>query len=213
MGTSSARSDPAVLGATANPTPVARLRPPTVTEVPIGVTLAGADCPAIGDRSGLGGCLSEATVMGVRSEPSNAASELAHRNVTLLNDRDFMRRDGLSLCTEDFVRYDRRRMTAQPPADRQGWLDAMFMFAELAGGQWPTFQLTETVAVRGRRLAANRWTVGVGEVGEVEFIVVSRANEAVDKNEVIYFFDPEDIDEALTELDRLHSEVERGEQG
>jgi hypothetical protein len=67
-------------------------------------------------------------------EPSNAASELARRNETLLNDRDYMLRDGLSMCTEDFVRYDRRRMTAQPPADRQGWLDAMITFEGLAGG-------------------------------------------------------------------------------
>ena len=121
-----------------------------------------------------------------------------------------MLRDGLSMCTEDFVRYDRRRMTAQPPADRQGWLDAMITFEELAGGQWPTFELTDTVAIRGRRLAALRWTMGVGEVGEVEFIVVSRANEAADKMEVIYFFDPEDVDEALAELDRLDTEL--GEQ-
>ena len=141
-------------------------------------------------------------------ELSNAASELANRSATLLNDRDYMLRDGLSMCTEDFVRYDRRRMTAQPPADRQGWLDAMITFEELAGGQWPTFELTDTVAIRGRRLAALRWTMGVGEVGEVEFIVVSRANEVADKMEVIYFFDPEDMNEALAELDRLHTEIE-----
>lgn len=133
--------------------------------------------------------------------------------MALLNDRDFMLRDGLSLCTHDFVRYDRRRMTAQPPADRQGWLEAMITFEELAGGHWPTFDLTETLAVRGHRLAANRWTMGLGESGEVEFIVVTRANEPVDRMEVVYFFDPEDVDAALAELDRLHSEVEGGEPG
>jgi hypothetical protein len=119
-----------------------------------------------------------------------------------------MLRDGLSLCTEDFVRYDRRRLTAQPPTDRQGWLDAMFTFEELAGGRWPTFELTETVAVRADRLAVNRWTMRLGDVGEVEFIIATRTNEAIDKMEIIYFFDPEDMDEALAELDRLHAEIE-----
>lgn len=165
-------------------------------------------CPAIGD----GRWVVEATVVDMGTEPSNAASELAARVMPLLNDRDFMLRDGLSLCTDDFVRYDRRRITAQPPTDRQGWLDAMFTFEELAGGQWPTFEIGETVAVRGHRLAANRWTMGLGEVGEVEFIIVARANEAVDKQEVIYFFDPEDLDEAVAELDRLYAAVERGDQ-
>ena len=99
-------------------------------------------------------------------------------------------------------------MTAQPPADRHGWLDAMITFEELAGGQWPGFDLTETVAVRGRRLAANRWTMRLGQSGEVEFIVVTRTDDAVEKLEVIYFFDPEDLDEAVAELDRLHAEIE-----
>ena len=141
-------------------------------------------------------------------EPSNAASELAYRTMTLMNDREFMLRDGLSLCTEDFVRYDRRRITAQPPADRQGWVDAMFTFEELAGGLWPTFDLTETVAVRAGRLAVTRWTMSLGDIGEVEFIIAARTNEAIDRMEVIYFFDPGDMDEALAELDRLHAEIE-----
>ena len=156
----------------------------------------------------IGDCLTAATVLSVGIEPSNEASEAAYTNMRLLNDRDFMLRDGLSLCTEDFVRYDRRRMTAQPPADRHGWLGAMLAFEELAGGQWPSFELTETVAVRGRRLAANRWTMTLGESGELEFIVVTRCDEAVNKMEVIYFFDPDGLDKALAELDRLHAEIE-----
>lgn len=99
-------------------------------------------------------------------------------------------------------------MTAQPPADRQGWLDAFFSFEELAGGHWPTLEVTDTLAVRGNRLVANRSTIGLGETGEVEFVVVTRTDEAVDKIEFIYFFDPEDINEALAELDRLHTEIE-----
>ena len=147
-------------------------------------------------------------VVGMGSEPSNEASEYAYRCAELLNDREFMVRNGLSLCTEDFIRYDHRRMTAQPPADRQGWLDAMLTFEELSGGQWPTFELTATVAVRGRRLAANRWTMGLGEAAEVEFVIVTRTDEAVDKMDLIYFFDPEDVKDALAELDRLHAELE-----
>ena len=166
----------------------------------------GVTVPAIWGRFGFAGCPG-ATVANMDGEPSNAASELAYRNMRLLNDRELMVRDGLSLCTEDFVRYDQRRMTAQPPADRQGWLDALVTWEELAGGRWPTFEITETLAVRGRRLAANRWTMGLGTVSEVEFIIVVRANEAVDQAEVFYFFDPEDADEALAELDRLHAEI------
>ena len=98
-----------------------------------------------------------------------------------------------------------------PPADRHAWLGAFFEFEELANGQWPTLTLTETLAVRGRRLVANRWTMQLGDVGELEFIVVARANEAVDKMELIYFFDDEDVDAALAELDRLHSEDASGD--
>jgi len=142
------------------------------------------------------------------SEPSNEASEFAYRAVAMLNDREFMVRNGLSMCTEDFVRYDRRRMTAQPPADRQGWLNAMLTFEELSGGQWPTFELTSTLAVRGNRLVANRWTMGLGGAGEVEFLVVTLTDQSVERNEIIYFFDPEDTNDALAELDRLHAELE-----
>ena len=60
----------------------------------------------------------------------------------------------------------------------------------------------------GMRQAVNRWTMSLGDVGEVEFIVAARTNEAIGKMEVIYFFDPEDMDEALAELDRLHAEIE-----
>ena len=48
--------------------------------------------------------------------------------------------------------------------------------------------------------------MGLGEASEVEFIIVVRTDEAVDKLEVIYFFDPEDADDALAELDRLHAQ-------
>ena len=118
-------------------------------------------------------------VVGMGSEPSNEASEYAYRCAELLNDREFMVRNGLSLCTEDFIRYDHRRMTAQPPADRQGWLDAMLTFEELSGGQWPTFELTATVAVRGRRLAANRGTMGGGEGADGEGVGVTRSGGGV----------------------------------
>lgn len=124
-----------------------------------------------------------------------------------LNDRDWVLSDGLSLCTEDFVRYDRRRLTAQPPADRQGWRDAMLDFEELAGGRWPMLEVTETVAVQGRRLAATRWMMNLGDSGEFESIVVTRCNERVDKMEVTYYFGPEQLDEALAELDRQQSAI------
>lgn len=142
--------------------------------------------------------------------PSNASVAAARRQVPLLNDRDFMVRQGLSLCTEDFVRYDRRRLTAQPPGDRQAWLDAMFAFEELAGGSWPSFEMTEVIAVRGDRLILARWTMGLGTAGEIQFAIVTQLDESIDKIQIICFFDPEDVDVAIAELDRLHDELTHG---
>ena len=50
-------------------------------------------------------------------------------------------------------------------------------------------------------------------LGEYDDIVFFQFDIAVDKMEVIYFFDPEDVDEALVELDRLHAGVESGDRG
>ena len=126
--------------------------------------------------------------------------------VALLNDRAFMDREGVSLFTADFVRYDRRHVTPQPPCDAETWVGEQFVLEQLAG-EWPTYELAEVVAVRGDRLSVSRGVVHLGDVATMEFIVVAGIDEAGERAQIGYYFDPEDVDRAIVELDRLHAEL------
>jgi len=57
---------------------------------------------------------------------------------------------------------------------------------------------------------ASRLTMGLGEIGEKEVVLVSCCDEPVGCLEVIHHFDPEEVDAALAELDRLHAELAEG---
>jgi hypothetical protein len=146
----------------------------------------------------------------VHDEPTNAAAEISRHGVEMLNDEAYMRRDGLAFVTPDFVRYDRRRLSPQPPADRGAWRAAVISFADVSGG-WPAFSFGPVVAVRGERLAVYRLLVRFGDDSELEFLVLSRLDEELERSDLVIFFDREDNDEAMAELDRLHAEITQGE--
>lgn len=144
----------------------------------------------------------------VGGEPRNAASDINRRWAELLNDRDFVVREGLSLATPGYVREDRRRVTAQPAVTgAQAWLDGLFELERLAG-EWPRYECRKILAVRGDRLCVAHWVLGFGEFAEMEFVLVGRLDAACERPEYGCFFDPEDVDAAMAELERLHAELD-----
>lgn len=140
-------------------------------------------------------------------EPRNAASEFTRRWAAWLSDRDFVAREITTLITPDFVRYDRRRLVAVPPAGATAWVDELFEIAEPTE-QWPTYELIEIVAVRGDRACASRWVIRFGDRAEAHVVMVSIFEEKLQRLQRHYIFDPEDIEVAIEELDRLHVEFE-----
>ena len=140
-------------------------------------------------------------------EPRNAASEIIRRWAAWLSDRDFVAREITTVITPDFVRYDRRRLVAVPPADATAWVDAIFEVGELTE-QWPTYEVIEILAVRGDRACASRCVVRYGDRAEALLVTVSIFDEKLQRLHRHYIFDPEDIELAIEELDRLHAELE-----
>ena len=140
-------------------------------------------------------------------EPSNAASERARHLIQLLNDRDRMMSDrSRAIFAPGGIRYDHRRVIAQPPADGDQWFDQILGLEALIG-RWPRLTVTEVLAVRGDRLVASAMEFELGEMGRLDYIMVSRYDEMVDRIEVVHQYDPEQRDEALAQLDRLHAEL------
>lgn len=140
-------------------------------------------------------------------ESTSPAVEFATAFLAHLNDRDFFVNEGLSLVTADFVRYDKRRITAQPPADAKKWIDSVIELEQLAG-EWPRSELRELLAVRGDRLFAVHWVARFGDRAEMDIVTVARVDEVGERFEVLYYFDPEDVDRAIAQLDALQAEIE-----
>jgi hypothetical protein len=139
-------------------------------------------------------------------EPRNLATEVTRRSVGWLNDRDFVAREGETMVSPDFVRYDHRRVVAQPAVGPKEWVAGLFAWEEITG-EWPTYELSEILAVRGDRTCACRWVMHFGDF-EAEYVVVNASDGTGERFATIRFYDPEDIDEAMAELDRLHAEIE-----
>ena len=92
----------------------------------------------------------------------------------MLNDEQWVRTSGLTLVTPDFVRYDRWRITPQPPADRHEWLAVTIAWVEVSGGR-PVYSIPVVIAVRGERLVVYRLSVTLEGGSEGHFVVLSQA--------------------------------------
>lgn len=113
------------------------------------------------------------------------------------------------MVAPDFVRIDHRRVIAQPPTGAEAWVAGLFDLEKVAGS-WPFYEIIEIVAMRGNRTCASRWVVHLGDF-EVEYLVVNACDLGGERFAAIHFFDPEDLDAAMVELDRLHAELEAGD--
>jgi hypothetical protein len=127
--------------------------------------------------------------------------------LALLNDRDQVMSGAIAdLYAPGFTERDHRRLAFRPSDEVDQLGDDLRQYEELTG-QWPRFSVPEVLAVRGDRLVAYRLTMKLGEMGVRELIMVQRFDEPVERGEVSHMFDPEDVDEALALLDRLHAEL------
>ncbi len=125
---------------------------------------------------------SECYLRHVGTEPRNAAADFSRTVMGFMNDPEFMTSDECHrFFGPGFIRFDHRRVTAQPPADRDQWLAGLVTMEQL-GGCWPIFRLTQVLAVRGARLLAYRMVIILGEMGELDFIVVGQCDETVEES-------------------------------
>jgi hypothetical protein len=142
----------------------------------------------------------------VSDEPSNAASDALRLNFAALNGLASAPRNVRAFLTDDFVHEDRRRVVSFPNVDA----DSHQKFVESAwqtGAGQPEFVVSEILAVRGERFAAAliRIDYGNGMLLEAIHVLALDANLRLVQREID--FDRDDIDGAIEELDRLHSQA------
>ena len=149
--------------------------------------------------------------MDVEPGPTNRASEGAWENFPRFGDKEFLlglREDPSGYMVPDFVRDDRRSVVNFPISRSVAqYVDHTLPLFDLTGTA-PDFAVEETVAVRGGLCAAMRCSYSIGE-SRSDFLNVFRINTN-DEVEISVLFDSDDRDAALTELDRLQSEVAEG---
>ena len=144
--------------------------------------------------------------VGMDRSPRNQASDRAREAFHLLGDRQFMRavrEDPSGFFSPDVVREDRRRIVGAPTtrtaAEFVDQLETWFNLSDTP----PVFSVAEVVAVRGELCALVRCRVTFGDKGS-EFLNVFR-NDAIGQTERSVLFDPDDVDAASAELDRIHA--------
>jgi hypothetical protein len=143
----------------------------------------------------------------VSDEPSNAASETLRLNFSALNGLGSAPRNVRTFLTDDFVHEDRRRGVSFPNVDA----DSHPRFVESAwqtGAGQPEFVVSQILAVRGDRFVAAliRIDYGNGMLLESAHVLALDATLRLAQREID--FDVDDIDGAIAELDRLHSQSE-----
>mgnify|MGYP001814588548 CR=1 FL=1 len=141
----------------------------------------------------------------VEDRPKNAGSERLWALVNGLNEVEV--RDTVEWHTEDFVRQDRRRLVALPEVDRHGFIEQILAWSELEDGK-PIYTPLVVLGVAGDRCVAMRIRIGFATGNGVDLIHVVCFDRLVERMHRIVSFDPDDVDAALAELERLHGEIE-----
>lgn len=109
------------------------------------------------------------------------------------------------VCTPDFVYERRRRLDAGlPPLDRDEYIQIMVDMIDIMGAVQVTSSL---VAVRGERLVVTRVVFTNEDGDEIAALQVWRASSDLAHLERGAVFEPEDVELAIAELDRLHAEL------
>ena len=120
-------------------------------------------------------------------------------------DREFWANGIRETLAPGFVRRDRRKVIGMPDANADEWIAAQFEYERVAGkfGSWSDLKVID---VRGDRLVVFRVLNQLGNLGENELVILIRLDDA-GRTELVVLFDPDDVDEAIAEMDRQHAEL------
>jgi hypothetical protein len=141
----------------------------------------------------------------VSDEPSNTASELLLWTFALYNESGLPPEEVVrAWLTDDFVHEDRRRFPAFPDDDAESWPRTVATIWETGAGR-PRFQ-AEILAVRGDRFVAALLQLDYGDGSLWESIHVWALDATLSLAQRAVDFDIDDVDGAIAELDRLHSQ-------
>jgi hypothetical protein len=140
----------------------------------------------------------------VGDEQRNAASE-AGRIVGELRLNPERVNELASMLADDYVQQDRRKIVGQPDHNKAALIEDAVWFGGEVG--YAAIKL-EVLAVDGDRLAVTRVAPRYGNDFENEFLTLIELDEACSLIQRVALFDVDDLDVAMTELDRLHAEIE-----
>jgi hypothetical protein len=146
-------------------------------------------------------------VASVSEELSNAASEWLRFVMAYCNKNgapsDELTRASL---TDDYVYEDRRHHGLSfPNQDAESTPKAVTSLWDTGGGE-PRFTMHEILAVRGDRIAACRVSADYPNGWTTESIEVLELDASLSLLRRMFDFDHDDVDAAIAELDRLHSQ-------
>ena len=141
--------------------------------------------------------------------PGNAASQHMRYEATRWADPDFLRSEAVDTLAPGFVRDDRRRLVGVGEADGPEYVAQQRAWAELGRGRH-RLDITEVVAVCGERICLVRIRIGYDDGSGIDVLSVNRFDASVEKSEHMVVFDPDDLDAATAEFDRMCEELENG---
>ena len=94
-----------------------------------------------------------------------------------------------------------------PDADASAYLEQHLLWFEI-GDDVPTFEMMETIAVRGERLALGRMRVRYGSELAAEMLFVVQWDETIRQAQRLSILDSDDVAAAIEELDRFDRELQ-----
>jgi hypothetical protein len=140
-------------------------------------------------------------------EPRNAASEAAEVMTELAFEHGLD--EFLAMVAEDFVQQDRRKLigsTTDIGKAEYAQVAAFFLHEAALESRH-----LEMLAVRGDHLVLTRIVDRYGDGSTREFLGIEYFAGDPLQSRLAVMFDPDDLDAALTELDRLHAELNEGD--
>lgn len=141
----------------------------------------------------------------VRSEPSNAASDRARRDLPQWRDLEFIATQGRAALDDDFVHEDRRPLVALPTMGPDEYVSqALGVFEVYDYNMW----VDSIVAVRGERLVLFIRSIAQDDWEPVQSFAIAQYDADINLVERWIRFDIEQREEALTALDELHRSLE-----
>ncbi len=142
-------------------------------------------------------------VASVGDEPSNAATEAVVFMVAVFAEGPPPEQVLRAALSDDFAYEDRRAGWTFPDADAESYPKVILSIWQTGAAGQPRWDV-ETLAVRGERFAAIVLRIDYGNGMVTESIHVFGLDATLSLVQCDVDFDLDDVDGAITELDRLH---------